>query len=118
MFLEDHATQCMQFDLEYRVNYETRLTPFEVGHHSWMCRFARLPTAIFQRQEGARDGPVGTVYARSFDFKDWVGFPPDEVAEMVHLVRLQITEPRWANVAREEKAEKKAQRGAEERGLC
>ncbi|KFG61760.1 putative transmembrane protein, partial [Toxoplasma gondii RUB] len=93
MFLEDHATQCMQFDLEYRVNYETRLTPFEVGHHSWMCRFARLPTAIFQRQEGARDGPVGTVYARSFDFKDWVGFPPDEVAEMVHLVRLQITEP-------------------------
>nr|CEL66274.1 TPA: hypothetical protein BN1204_020920 [Neospora caninum Liverpool] len=101
MFLEDHATQCMQFDLEYRVNYETRLTPFEVGHHSWMCKFARLPTAIHQIEEGERGentaeaaaDPVGAVYARSLDFKDWVGFPPDEVDEMMHFVDLHIKEP-------------------------
>lgn len=114
MFLEDHSTQCIQFDLEYRVNYESRLTPFEVGNHSWNCKFARLPGEIHQIDESMvvvqqsttasqstvsqkKEG-VGAVHARSLDLKDWFGFPPDEVDEMIHFIAIDIKEVRYATL--------------------
>ncbi|PFH34477.1 hypothetical protein BESB_065080 [Besnoitia besnoiti] len=101
LFLEHHSTQCTEFDLEYKVNYEARLTPFEVGQHSWMCKFARLPGEFHQieEREAQREAAfknsqshVGAVYARSLDLKDWFGFPPDEVDEMAHFINLHIHE--------------------------
>lgn len=109
MFLEDQLTQCIQFDLEYKLHYEARLTPFEVGAHSWNCKFARLPGEIHQidesmavvsanKQEGGgrlkKEEGVGAVHARSLDLKDWFGFPPDEVDEMIHFISLHIKEVR------------------------
>ena len=43
---------CMHAFVVY-VQFESRMTPFEVTTHSWMCPFARLPGLIVQLKKDA-----------------------------------------------------------------
>ncbi|KAL8434896.1 hypothetical protein Efla_000707 [Eimeria flavescens] len=80
MYFEDHSTQCMEFDFQYSVKFESRMTPFEVTAHSWMCPFARLPGLIVQLKHDTED-------------KIMFGFPPDELDSMTHTTRLVLEQP-------------------------
>ncbi|CDJ44140.1 hypothetical protein ETH_00014930, partial [Eimeria tenella] len=100
MYFEDKNTQCMQFDFEYSLKFESKMTPFEVTSHSWMCPFARLPGLIVQLKKDAEDAimsdELGVVKMHFVDLKGWFGFPPDELDSMVHTTRLVLQQPRLA----------------------
>ncbi|KAL8447304.1 hypothetical protein Emed_004515 [Eimeria media] len=110
MYFEDHSTQCMEFDFEYSVKFESRMTPFEVTAHSWMCPFARLPGLIVQLKQDTEDtimsDEFGVVKMHSIDLRDWFGFPPDELDSMTHNIRLILQQPSTLRVvALQEKLE-------------
>ncbi|CDI83216.1 hypothetical protein, conserved [Eimeria acervulina] len=75
MYFDNKNTQCMQFDFEYSLKFESRMTPFEVTTHSWMCPFARLPGLIVQLKKDAEDAIIsdelGVIKMHSIDLKDW-----------------------------------------------
>ncbi|XP_026190358.1 uncharacterized protein LOC113146624 [Cyclospora cayetanensis] len=98
MYFEDRNTQCMEFDFEYSVKFESRMTPFEVTAHSWMCPYARLPGLIVQLKHDTEDtimsDELGVVKMHAIDMRDWFGFPPDELDAMTHTTRLILQQPR------------------------
>ncbi|KAL8269942.1 hypothetical protein Esti_006130 [Eimeria stiedai] len=110
MYFDDHSTQCMEFDFEYSVKFESRMTPFEVTAHSWMCPFARLPGLIVQLKQDTEDtimsDELGVAKMHSIDLRDWFGFPPDELDSMSHTIRLILQQPSTLRVvALQEKLE-------------
>ncbi|CAD7926468.1 unnamed protein product [Amoebophrya sp. A120] len=60
---------CLEYDLDYKVSYEKKLTPFELGPASWLCNAATLPAAIFQdakpRDLANSDKPVNSLLKRN-----------------------------------------------------
>lgn len=98
--LPEKGRHCLEFDFEYSVKFEAKLTPFEVGPSAWMCESARLPKKIVQspnqlptdKLEGSSDGGE-YVYGRSIWVRDRFGMPPDEVEDMEHNLDIDISEP-------------------------
>lgn len=92
----DSGRHCLEFDLDYTVRYEERLTPFEVGPAAWLCEASRLPSRIIQSPDKATldSGSDGkdVVQGRSIWFRDRFGFPPDEVSDMHHEISMSIRE--------------------------
>eukprot|EP00929_Paragymnodinium_shiwhaense_P103616 TRINITY_DN67243_c0_g1_i1.p1 TRINITY_DN67243_c0_g1~~TRINITY_DN67243_c0_g1_i1.p1 ORF type:complete len:2048 (-),score=333.28 TRINITY_DN67243_c0_g1_i1:102-6245(-) len=91
---QDH--QCLEFDMDYSVNFEQGLTPFEVGPAAWLCAATRLPVKIVQAADGRAwkehvNGQL--IVGRSIWVRDRFGFPPHEVADMEHKVQVEISEP-------------------------
>jgi len=95
--LPDKARHCLDFDFEYSVKFETKLTPFEVGPSAWMCEFARLPRRIVQSPnklstEKLSSSGAEYIYGRSIWIRDRFGFPPEEVQDMEHEIMLEVSE--------------------------
>jgi len=93
MYIDDVNTQCMEFDLEFHVKFEPRLTPFELGPQAWMCANSRLPRAIVQKDAlQTEDLGTGTIQGRNIRIRDLFGFPPDEDTALSHKISLEVTE--------------------------
>eukprot|EP00435_Cladocopium_sp_Y103_P003413 s4476_g1.t1 len=96
--LPEKARHCLDFDFEYSVKFEAKLTPFEVGPAAWMCEFARLPRRIVQSPNKLSTEKLGTdgaeyIYGRSIWVRDRFGFPPEEAAveDMEHEITLEAS---------------------------
>lgn len=88
--------QCAEFDMDYNVTYEEKMTPFEVGPAAWLCESARLPWKLIQHSQPLpTDRLVGqdeVVQGRSIWIRDRFGFPPDETSSMEHEVEISVSE--------------------------
>jgi hypothetical protein len=90
------SRHCIEFDFEYVIKYEEKLTPFEVGPSAWLCEYSRLPTKIMQvkdmRENSKWKDESQTVYGRTIWVRDRFGFPPDEISDMEHTIELTVSE--------------------------
>eukprot|EP00931_Biecheleriopsis_adriatica_P047865 TRINITY_DN27623_c0_g1_i1.p1 TRINITY_DN27623_c0_g1~~TRINITY_DN27623_c0_g1_i1.p1 ORF type:complete len:1920 (-),score=347.57 TRINITY_DN27623_c0_g1_i1:48-5807(-) len=95
--IAEKGRQCLEFDFEYSVQFEQKLTPFELGPSAWMCEFSRLPSQIIQSATQLNPEKLGhdgeSVYGRSIWIRDRFGMPPTEVEDMEHRISLDISEP-------------------------
>mmetsp|Transcript_16763 Transcript_16763/g.38787 ORF Transcript_16763/g.38787 Transcript_16763/m.38787 type:complete len:1807 (+) Transcript_16763:74-5494(+) len=94
--------RCLEFDLEYDIRFEPKLTPFEVGPSAWLCESSKLPDRIIQTEGSAlsahsahvqNKGSDTIVVGRSVWLRDRFGFPPHEVEDMEHDIELVLAEP-------------------------
>eukprot|EP00746_Dinoflagellata_sp_MGD_P074024 gnl/MRDRNA2_/MRDRNA2_29958_c0_seq1.p1 gnl/MRDRNA2_/MRDRNA2_29958_c0~~gnl/MRDRNA2_/MRDRNA2_29958_c0_seq1.p1 ORF type:complete len:1710 (+),score=336.57 gnl/MRDRNA2_/MRDRNA2_29958_c0_seq1:304-5130(+) len=94
--LPGKSRHCIEFDFEYVIKYEEKLTPFEVGPSAWLCEYSRLPTKIMQvkdmRENSKWKDESQTVYGRTIWVRDRFGFPPDEISDMEHTIEVTVTE--------------------------
>jgi hypothetical protein len=94
---EIRGRQCTEFDLDYSVRYEQRMTPFEVGPSAWLCESTRLPQRIVQTAQPATNAKakdnLQIVSGRTIWIRDRFGFPPEEISDMEHKIEIVIEEP-------------------------
>ena len=88
--------QCLEFNFEYSVKYEERLSDFEVGPPAWLCDFARLPSKILQSASRPTsqfpDSGSEVVFGRSIWIRDRFGFRTGDGSLMEHSVAIEISE--------------------------
>jgi len=100
--MPEQGRRCLEFNLEYDIRFEQKMTPFEVGPSAWLCEASSLPDSIVQTEGSAlsahsahvkNKGADSIVVGRSIWLRDRFGFPPYEVEDMEHEITVEISEP-------------------------
>lgn len=94
--MPDRGRHCIDFNFDYSIKFEQKLTPFEVGPSAWLCEFTNLPVRIVQTANPgshpkAKEN-VQLVAGRTIWIRDRFGFPPQEISDMEHQIEVVVTE--------------------------
>jgi len=95
--IPETGKHCIEFDFDYSIRFEERMTPFEIGPAAWMCQSTQLPMKIVQTSQpwptDRLDSKDELVAGRSVWIRDRFGFPPHEVNDLEHAVEVEVSEP-------------------------